>query len=59
MRTRVGLFPNPNCETKQIITKTQHIRNKNPMIFYCKEEIKTWQCCDKLTSPKLVLSRLK
>jgi len=33
--------------------------NKNPMIFYCKEEIKTWQGYDKRTYQKLVLNRWK
>jgi len=35
------------------------MRNKNPMIFYYKKEIKTSQAYDKRTYPKLVLSRLK
>jgi hypothetical protein len=58
MRTKVALFLNLNCETKQIKTKTWHMQNKNPMIFYCKE-IKTWQGYDKRTYPKLVLNILK
>jgi hypothetical protein len=38
MITRVGLVPNPNCEIKKQITKTQHVKNNNPTRFYCKEE---------------------
>ncbi len=36
-------FPNPNRETKIIIIITQHVRSKNPAIFYCKEKTKTKQ----------------
>jgi hypothetical protein len=46
MRTRASIFPNPNCETKQTITITQHVQNKNPMKFYYKEEIKIKQGYD-------------
>jgi hypothetical protein len=35
------------------------MQNKNPMIFYCKKEIKTWQGYDKRMRPKLVLNKLK
>jgi hypothetical protein len=56
MKRRACLFPNPNHEIKQ--TRTQHMRNKNPMKFYCKEEIKTKQRYDKKTYPKLVLNIL-
>ncbi len=30
MRTKVGLVPIPDCETKRTITKIQHVRIKNP-----------------------------
>jgi hypothetical protein len=59
MKTRASIFPNPNCETKQTKTRTQHMQNKNPMKFYCKEEIKIEQGYDKKTYPKLVLNILK
>ncbi len=35
----------------------QHVQNKNPIKFYCKEETK--QGYDKKMYPKLVLNRLK
>jgi hypothetical protein len=38
-------------------TKTQHVQNKNPIRFYCKEE--TEQGYDKKTYLKLVLNILK
>jgi hypothetical protein len=31
---------NRNRKTKQIKTIAQHVRNKNPMGFYCKKETK-------------------
>jgi hypothetical protein len=37
MRTRVGLVPNSGCEIKKTKEKTQHMGNKNPTRFYCKE----------------------
>jgi len=43
---------------KQEKQKQYHnVRNKNLIIFYCKEEIK--QTYDKKTYPKLVLNKLK
>ncbi len=35
---KVGLVPNPNCETKKQRTGTWHVKNNNPTRFYCKEE---------------------
>jgi hypothetical protein len=35
------------------------VRNKNPTIFYCKEEIKIKQGYDNKTYPKLMLNILK
>jgi hypothetical protein len=39
--------------------KTQHVQNKNPTIYYCKEEMKTEQGYDKKMYSKLTLNRLK
>jgi hypothetical protein len=59
MRTREGIFPNPNCETKQTRTRTQHMQNKNPMKFYCKEKIKIEQGYDKKNIPKIGVEHIK
>jgi hypothetical protein len=50
MRTRVGLIPKSNCETRKIRTRTQHVNQKFNKINY-KE--------DKKTYPKLMLNILK
>jgi hypothetical protein len=44
---------------KKTRNKTQHVRNKNPTIYYCKEEMKTEQGYDKKMYSKLTLNRLK
>jgi len=36
MRARVGLNPNPNCETRK--TRTQHVQNKNQTRLYYKNK---------------------
>jgi len=46
-KNKASLIQNPNCETKQTKTKTWHIWNKNPKIFYCKEKTKKEQGYDK------------
>jgi hypothetical protein len=55
MGTKGGLIPNPDCEIIKIKTKTRHVRNNNPIIFYYKKGIK--QGYDKETYPKLVLNK--
>ncbi len=39
--------------------KKWHVWNKNPIIFYCKEEMKTIQSYDKKMYRKLLLNKLK
>jgi hypothetical protein len=46
-KNKAGLILNPNRETKQTRTRTQHVRKKNPTRFYCKEETKTKEGYDK------------
>jgi hypothetical protein len=58
MKTKVGLVPNPNCETKITITKIQHVRIKNPTRLYYKEK-QTKQGYDKKTYSKSMLNTLK
>jgi len=41
MRTRVGLNPNPNRETRK--TRTQHVQNKNQTRFYYKNKTSLWE----------------
>jgi hypothetical protein len=36
MGTRISLIPNLNCETIKN-TKIQHVKNKNPIGFYCQK----------------------
>jgi hypothetical protein len=57
MGTRTCLIPNPDLEI--IKTKTQHVRNKNPIWFYYKQEIRIKQSYDKESYSKFVLKRLK
>ncbi len=53
MRTRVGLIPNSDLETKKRKKKT-HVEKKNPTRFYYKEGIE--QGYDKKTYPKPLLN---
>jgi len=48
MRAWTCLIPNLNHETKKIRTRTQHVQNKSPIGFYCKNETRTKQDYDKL-----------
>jgi hypothetical protein len=41
------LIPNPNCEIRKIRIRTQHVQDKNLTKFYCKNETKRKQGCDK------------
>jgi hypothetical protein len=56
-KTKTGLVPNSNYETRH--TRTRHMQNKNQTTFYYKEEIKIKQSCDKKTYTKLLLKRPK
>jgi len=58
-KNKAILVQNPNRETKQIRTKTWHVWNKNPEIFYCKEKIKKRTRLWQKSYPKLVLNKLK
>jgi len=58
-KTSACIFSNPNCETKNSRTRTQHMKNKNPTRYYCMEKTKTKQGYDKEMYPKLVLNKLK
>jgi hypothetical protein len=56
--------PNPksrlwNQKKQKTKTKTQQVQNKNLTRFYCKNEIRIEQCCDKKIYPKLMLNILK
>jgi hypothetical protein len=37
MKTKVGLIPNSDHETKKTRTRTRHVQKKNPTRFYYKE----------------------
>jgi hypothetical protein len=57
MITRISLILNLNHETKKTRKRTQHMQNKNPTRFFCKEEMKTKQGYDKKMYSKLTLNR--
>jgi hypothetical protein len=58
MRTKVGLIPNSNCETRKTRTRTRQVQ-LNSTRFNYKNETKTKQGYDKKTYPKLLWNTLK
>jgi len=56
MRIRACLIPNTHCK---IGTRTWHMRNKNPMILYCKEKIKIEQGYNKKNTQNWSWTNLK
>jgi hypothetical protein len=48
-----------NKKKKKKKTRSQQVQNKNSIGFYCNDETKTKQGCDKKTYQKLVLNKLK
>jgi hypothetical protein len=57
MRKQACLIPNPDHEPRK--TKTQLVQNKNPTIFYCKNETRNMNKVVTKKNPKLVLNKLK
>jgi len=53
MKTRVGLIPNSNCETRKIKTRTRHVQTKNSTRNNYKEFFFKKQGDDKKTYPKI------
>jgi hypothetical protein len=56
MKKKVNLVTNPDHETRKTKIRTRHVQKKNPKGFYCKNEIRTEQGCDKKKYPQLVLN---
>jgi len=59
MKIRVGLIPNLDHETKKTKIRTWQMQDNNSTRFFCNNEIKIEQGCDKRMFPKLMLNRLK
>jgi hypothetical protein len=47
MRTKAGLISNLDRERNKMKTRTWKVQDKNSIRFYCKNEIKIEQGCDK------------